>query len=214
MALSQPDTEKRIIILSSLALYPINPVGSARQCTWYMPSILLDLAPAELESYRSQTSFILRFPHSERNDIFHSLIAFLISKPRAWKLAVQMDSTTPVCLSRNCVVFSVPDFPGTVTLINSHKFYEVHISARIKHPKLCPPVRDRMITGLEKAVVDLPHINCHPEITFPCPCSQGELHPATVSDDETLLCSISSDECGILEEEQLMWNSKPESGKG
>ena len=124
-----------------------------------------------------------------------------------------MHSTVPVCLSRNCVVFTVPGFPGRVTLIDSHRFYEVHISADIEQPKLCLYVRDAMITGVEKAAANLHYTNCHPEIAFPCPCSQGELHPATVSDDKTLwLCSIDTCKFGKLEEKQLMWICSTEKG--
>ena len=179
---------------------------------YFMPSLLHRLVPAELEEHRSSTSFILHFPHGTRNGIFCSLIAFLISNnnhfPCAWKLAVQSRSTIPVCLSRNCVVFSVPGFPGRITLIDSCMFYEVHISARIEQPKLCLHVRDAMMTGLKKAAANLQYTNSHPVISFPCPCSQGELHPATVSDDKTLwLCSIDDDKYDTLEEKQLKWIS-------
>ena len=179
---------------------------------YFMPSLLHHLDPAELVNYRSPTSFILHFPHGTRNGIFCSLIAFLISNnnhfPHAWKLTVQSCYTIPVCLRRNCVVFSVPGFPGRITLIDSYRFYEVHISARIEQPKLCLHVRDAMLTGLEKAAANLHYTNSHPVIAFPCPCSQGEIHPATPSDDKTLwLCSIDDDKYDKLEEKQLRWMS-------
>ena len=184
---------------------------------YFMPSLLKHLVPAELEKHRSTTSFILHFPHGTRNGIFYSLIAFLISNnncfPHAWKLAVQSRSTIPVCLSRNCIVFSVPSFPGKVTLIESYGFYEVHIRSPVDQPKLCLHVRDAMMAGLEKAAANLHYTNSHPVLAFPCPCSQGELHPATVAGaDQTLwLCSIDDDMCGQLEEKQLMWISSKRS---
>ena len=187
---------------------------------YFMPCLLHRLTPAEVGKYRSSTSFILHFPHGTRNGIFCSLIAFLISTnncfPNAWKLAVCSRSTTPVCLSRNCVVFSVPGFPGRVTLIDSDNFYEVHISTRVEQPKLCQYVRDAMTTGLEKAAVNLHYTNSRPVIAFPCPCSEGELHPATVGIDQTLwLCSIDDDMYGKLEEKQLRWiHSRPTSESG
>ena len=179
---------------------------------YFMPSLLHYLEPAELAKHGSSTSFILHFPNGTRNGIFCSLIAFLISSnncfPCAWRLAIKPRSTIPVCLSRNCVMFSVPGFPGRVTLIDSYDFYEVHIGARIEQPKLCGYVRDAMMTGLEKAAANLHYTNSHPAIAFPCPCSQGELHPATASDDQTLwLCSIDDEKYDKLEEKQLMWIS-------
>ena len=180
---------------------------------YFMPSLLHYLDPAELVRHRSSTSFILHFPHGTQNGMFCSLVAFLISKsncfPHAWKLAVQSRSTIPVCLRRNCVVFSIPGFPGRVTLIDSHRFYEVNISTPVEQPKLCLYVRDAlMITGLEKAATNLHNTNSHPKIAFPCPCSQEELHPATVSIDQTLwLCSIDDNVCGQLEEKHMMWIS-------
>ena len=195
-----------------------HPVGSAKQVSYFTLSILHHhLVPAELKKHRSSTSFILLFPHGTRNGIFCSSVAFLISNnnhfPHAWKLAVQPHSAVLVCLSRNCVVFSVPSFPGTVTLIDSHTFYEVHISARIEQPKLCMYVRDAMLTGLEKAAANLHYTNSHPVIAFLCPCSQGEIHAATVSHDKTLwLCPKDSDKYGKLEKQQLMWISTTEQG--
>ena len=179
---------------------------------YFMPSLLHHLVPVELEKHRSSTSFILHFPHGTRNGMFCSLIAFLISNnnyfPHAWKLAVQSRSTIPVCLSRNCVVFCVPGSPARVTLIDSYRFYEVHVSTPVEQPQLCLCVRDAMIAGLEKAAANLRYTNSRPVIAFPCPCSEEELHPATVGIDQTLwLCSIDESVCGQLEERQLMWIS-------
>ena len=82
----------------------------------------------------------------------------------------------------------------------------------MNQPKLCLHVRDAMMAGLEKAAANLHYTNSHPVIAFPCPCSQGELHPATVGVDQTLwLCSIDDDMCGQLEEKQQMWISSKHS---
>ena len=185
---------------------------SGEDC-YFMPSLLHYLDPAELVKHRSSTSFILHFPHGTRNGIFCSLVSFLISNnnhfPHAWKLAIQPRSAIiPVCLRRNCVVFSVPGFPGRVTLLDSHRFYEVHIDTPVEQPELCLHARDAMMTGLEKAATNLLYTNSHPVIAFPCPCSQEELHPATVGIDQTLwLCSIDGNMCGQLDEKQRMWIS-------
>ena len=184
---------------------------------YFMPCLLNYFGSMEVKKHRSSTSFILYFPQGARNGIFCSLISYLISNtntfPGAWNLAVEPHSTTPVCLSRNCVIFAVPDFPGTVTLIDSFTdFYEVHINVRIELcPTLCLHVRDAMVAGLETVTTNLHYTNSNVKIAIPCPCGEGEFHPATVGVDQTLwMCSIDRAMYGKLDEKQRMWiASKP-----
>ena len=142
-----------------------------------MPSILHHLVPSELEKYRSSTSFILRFPHDTQNGIFYSLIAFPFPTTITFLMLGSWLFNHVVCLSRNCVVFSVPGFAGRVTLIDSYTFYEVHIRTPVEQPKLCLYFRDAMITGLEKAAANLHYTNSNPVIAFPAPAVRESSTP-------------------------------------
>ena len=102
----------------------------------FMPCLLRILDDKDVARHRVSLSspaapLVLLFPHSGGPllGVFCSLMVFLLSAdnrlPSAWKLL--LDSSAPACLYRNCVVFTIPRYPGTITLIDSFAFFEVHI---------------------------------------------------------------------------------------
>ena len=59
--------------------------------------------------------------------MYCSVTCFLVSHdnhfPCAWKIKLTRNSNSPTCLYRNCVRFSVPGFPGSVTLIDAFSHF-------------------------------------------------------------------------------------------
>ena len=180
--------------------------------TYFMPFLLGELNCNEMAKYRIDSSssaapFLLHFPHGLQNGTFCSLITFLMSPencfPRPWKVQI----LTPTCLFRNCVRFTVPEYPGFITLIDSLTFIEVHLNVPPTHLQmLCPVVREVLLTGLKKADTVLRCSDSKPQLGFICPCQKGNIHPATLTDDQsTLICSRDSGIHLELEKNEILW---------
>ena len=179
---------------------------------YFMPCLLQRLSQTEVAEHRvCATSFVTHFPHGARYGMFCALIAFLLSPenrfPSAWSVVLSKLTSAPLCLYRNCVKFSMPRYPGQVTLIDSVDFFEVHVDAR---PEVVASLRqhvcDAVLAGLEKAADTLHYENSKPEIAFPCPCSHSDFHIATVNQEQSWwLCTTDQKEFGDLEEKHTAW---------
>ena len=179
---------------------------------YFMPCLLQRLSQTEVAEHRvCATSFVTHFPHGARHGMFCALIAFLLSPentfPSAWSVVLNKLINAPLCLYRNCVKFSLPRFPGQVTLIDSVDFFEVHVDAR---PEVVASLRqhvcDAVLVGLKKAADTLHYAKSKPEIAFPCPCSHSDFHIATVNLEQSWwLCTTDQKEFGDLEEKHTAW---------
>ena len=109
----------------------------------FMPCLLRILDSKEVARHRATSSspaapLVLLFPQSGGPllGVFCSLMVFLLSPdnhfPSPWKLL--LDSSAPACLYRNCVVFTIPRYPGTITLIDSFAFLK--FTSRFQLPLL------------------------------------------------------------------------------
>ena len=191
---------------------------------YFIPCLLRMLDNKEQAAHRVAPSspaapLVLLFPESEPLlGVFCSLMVFLLSSenhfPSPWKLL--NCHHTPVCLYRNCVKFTIPQYPGTITLLDSFAFFEVHIACPTKCaaevcPELCPLVRDALFTGLTKAASSLHYHGFKVEISFVCPCGHGkeEAHPATVgAGQKWWICSRDVQVTDRLKENHTIWLSK------
>ena len=176
-----------------------------------MPALLQIKESADVDKYRVSTTdapdpLIIHFPHGARSGVFCSLVTFLLSPqnshPCAWKLF-----ESPLCLSRNCIRFQIPQYPGSVTLIDSFAYFEVHISKASKYlSKLCPIIRTAVFAGLEKAANTLGYVNSKPELAFVCPCRENSPHSATLACDHcSWICSKNAEKSDELSPKQLLW---------
>ena len=184
---------------------------------YFVPCLLQIISSEEVAKHRvsslaSIAPLILHFPPGVPPlGIFCSLVVYLLSasnhSPSPWKLVVDR-STTPVCLHRNCIQFRIPQYPGTITLIDSFHFFEVHIASCSRlSPQLCSHVREALLSGLKRAISNLGY-NSQPELAFLCPCSREDLHPANVGADESCwICTQDPETYGDINEKQQMWFS-------
>ena len=189
---------------------------------YFMPCLLKILSSEEIAKHRLDSSaatvpLILHFPHGgPLLGMFCCLVVYILSTsncfPSPWKLDVDYLGI-PTCLHRNCVRFTIPHYPGTITLIDSFVFFEVHISTSDRFcQQTCRAVREAMFAGLKIAASNLGYSNSQPELAFPCLCLRGNLHPAIVSADESCwICTQDSKIYKDLDEKQQMW--LPNSGK-
>ena len=189
---------------------------------YFMPCLLEIIGSEEVDKHRVNTSadtapLVLHFPHGgPLLGMFCSLLVYLLSVanhfPSPWKLVVE-GLGTPECLYRNCVSFTIPRYPGTVTLVDSFVFFEVHVDSSGRFcQQICSIVRQAMFAGLKKAASNLHYSNSQPELAFLCPCSREKLHPATVgADGSCWICTLDSRTYRDIDERQRMW--LPNSGK-
>ena len=183
---------------------------------YFMPCLLQIISSEEVAKHRLHSSaatvpLILCFPHGgPLLGMFCSLIVYLLSSanqfPFPWKLVVDR-LNTPVCLFRNCVKFTIPEYPGTVTLVDSFSFFEVHVTSHGNCcSQVCSSVHSALFTGLRKAAANLGYNNSQPRVAFICPCQSEGLHPATVGAGGAYWkCTRDPEEYGNINKKQQMW---------
>ena len=182
---------------------------------FFMPVLLPVLEDDEISKYRVNAVFALAldFPlGAPRLGTYCTLSCFLVSSnnqfPRPWKIKLRPHSNTPVLLYRNCIQFTVPGYPGSVTLIDTFKHFEIHVSAPSK--KLCSLVRQAILSGIKKAIITLGYNNATPSPALLCPCGVGDPHTATFG-EEQWICSTDTNKFGPLTSNHLMWQVHADS---
>ena len=150
--------------------------------------------------------WLVHFPAGcAQNGVFCALVVYLLSECY-WKIACDPRGT-PLCVSRSCICFQIPDKPVCVTLVDSFTFFEIHVKApETKYHKYCRTIREAIFSGLKAAADVLKYNNSTPVPAFLCKCS-SPLHTATPCiDDEDcyLLCTIST-EYAPLAKQHKVW---------
>ena len=190
---------------------------------YFMPCLLNELSEKEISKHRSSSPtlsalLILIEGGCLPNGLFTSLVACL-KNDHGWKLAYGGQRQKPVCLYQNCVTFMVPEMlPGTVTLIASFKYLEVHVACSFESEidEICACVFRDVKSGLKASWRVL-----YPgEVSFSlgffcnsCPgsvstesCFKVQLHHANISKKGKFeMCSVHPS-CGSpLSEPKLRW---------
>ena len=153
-----------------------------------------------------------------RHGTYCTLTCFLVSHnnqfPCAWEVVLQPHSNVPVCLYRNCIRFSIPGFPGSVTLIDTFTHFEVHVTTASKVcSELCHLVRQAILTGVKTATHTLGYQDCTPSLAVVCPCEVGTAHVATVGRG-LWTCKQDKEKYGDLPTNCLVWEESASRKKG
>ena len=206
-------------------LHELLAVADMQDGKYFMPSLLNELSDKELSKHRSSSAslsalLILLHGGCLPNGIFTSLVASLKNNYR-WQLAVGGNLRKPTCLHQNCVTFKIPGkLPGSVTLIASFNYLEVHVTCPIepKIDSICTRVYSDIKSGLETSwrvlypgeVSFTPAFFCSscPDSTASTEpdCTTSTRHHADVSeggDYET--CSVDSGFGTALQESKCRW---------
>ena len=194
-----------------------------KESEYFVPSLLEILDPSQVIDYRTSCAasdrapLVVYFPDGLRLGVVCSLVVFLLSKdncyPTAWKLHTNKHTGSPTCLFRNCIKFTVPGFPGSITLFDNitlfdpFVFFEVHVSAPVRFlPNLCPLVHKAIFTGLERASNILSYSDLKPLPAFICGGGKGSRHPATVGAEQNcLICAWDEESCEEFQKEHSLW---------
>ena len=227
--------------LLRILVYRLIATGISRD-KYFMPCILPDLSDTEVEKHRVAPSYhvaplVIYFPDAlAPSGVFCALVAWLLSGqvPEEWDLLPKEDerqvpkkwyllSKEPKCVSRNCISFKIPNFPGGMTLIDLYTHFEVHVSGAprpfcLEH---CPQIRDKILNYLDVAFETLGYSK---QITpfrdaFLCEHDNEEdshgaataahlPHPAeiyTANDRRWRSCTLAKGKCWECEEKHLIW---------
>ena len=191
----------------------------------FVPALLQRLKTEEIDKHRVSCSssaaspLVLTFPKhgGPLLGVFCASVVALLSEdnihPCAWNLKMEEDRITPGCLYRNCVQFTIPDCPGSVVVIDSFEYIEVHVhitskaASKLKDfAKFCQTVRCGVIRAIRTATTALNYDYHEPSVHFMCPCKHPGLHVATIKADSNLwICSKNSDECDEVAANQRVW---------
>ena len=191
---------------------------------YLMPALLEVLQEDKVCDYRipddsPAAALALDFPlGGPRLGTFCTLTCFLVSPnnqlPCPWEIVLRPNSNTPACLYRNCIQFSLPGFPGIVTLIDTFTHFEVHVSTSNKVTgELCTIVRRAIFAGLKKAHLTLGYDNCTPSPAALCQCGDGSVHVATLGKG-LWVCKKDKMRYGDMTARHLVWEEKISKAKG
>ena len=173
-----------ILVLTNQLIFAQNGEG-----VFFMPCVLLDLLLQMLSEHRLDVRSTLvspllvyyvdgLFPAS----IFNSLVAFLQNRS-SWKVAMKQGQ--PACLYKNCVKFTHPKHPVTLTLIYSFDFMEVHAQApedqTFECQILASELLDILTSGLLEAAEVQNYTNLQPNFGFFCSCDNSSQSPHLAS---------------------------------
>ena len=190
-----------------------------KESTYFMPCILENLSSEKVEQCRLPASSLpaplaIHFPQGPRYGVFCLLMTFLRSPdnhfPYPWKLLLK-DGNSPSCLYRNCIEFTIPDYPGSIVLIDSFTFFEVHVKdvpsglCSEIGPQLCAFIQEAVFAGLDKATTILHYAKFKPDAAFVCPCGEGDIHPATLGASRSFRICTKNRKSEELTENQRVW---------
>ena len=201
--------------------------GKLGEGKYFMPSLLPDLSDEQIASYRLKSSapenpapLVIYYPKMWLPvGVILSLVVYLQNRHK-WKISEKHGK--PSCLYHNCIQFRLPcQKPGSVYLIDSIKFLEIHVTAKLNKLKKVDPnaedkkvdpdllcIRDDILTGLTQVHKSLYYESAKVEFGFLCSgkCGNKEPHPATLDGKkETWTCSEDEGIGHSLDSRQMVW---------
>ena len=189
----------------------------------FVPALLRRLKKEEIDVHRvpfnssAASPLVLTFPKhgGPLLGVFCASVVALLSEdnihPHPWSLKLEADGLTPSCLYRNCVQFKVSGYPGSIVVIDSFEYIEVHVqisadtaSQLETFTTFCGTIRNGIINAIHKATIALNYDYHEPSLCFGCPCDHPVFHAATIGAEKTLwICS--RDGCGKVVTNQRIW---------
>ena len=181
---------------------------------YFMPSLLPDLPSENIVEYRVSSkdySTPLAVHYGKTwlpVGVFPSLIVYLQNKSK-WQL-MQASCGEPACMHHNCMQFQLPGGKaGSVALIDSTKFLEIHVHLSLKAAsKMCPLIRETIMSGLKEAHKSLHYDSAVAKEGLLCSgeCGNKKTHLATLDEDrESWKCSEKASVGDDLDLRQAVW---------
>ena len=183
----------------------------------FIPSLLPDLSKEKVSEHRVTSSdhpapLVIHYPKMWLPvGVIPSLVVYLRNDCK-W------EDASPRCLYHNCIKFRLPeDEPGSIVLIDSTKFLEVHVKSELDS-NLCRTIREGIMAGLKKAHESLHYDPPQVDIGFVCQREQckekDEPHLAKMNKNKTKwTCSENTEEGGPLTKREHVWLEQSKDAK-
>ena len=195
-----------VLLLEELLVFA-NQTTDDGPDTWFMPSVLRHVPADEMEKVCVLTgALVADFPDGgPQNGIFCSLMSHVLSHknqdPCPWKLC--LSSNEPACLYRDCIQFQVPEYLGSVTLMDRYDYFEVHVfTSEEERQELWQHVRKALFSGIETVSETLGYSNNKPRPAIVCPAAHDPTdkpHPAYIK-NEKWACTTCSNVFGYFKD--------------
>ena len=187
---------------------------------WFMPCLLQLTAPEDIPNYQESKrgALVVQFEDGgPRIGMFCCTVAYVLSSEhtKPWKIYGIQNQLKPKCLTRNVIIFQVPSYPGTVTLIDLFTHFEVHVITHSKKAEeMWKTIKETLSKGLGKAAKTLSYDDngtLYDQWAIVCPCSDATLirHHATFDNEGVWTCSKCSEVFGDIPDESIPWYKKP-----
>ena len=129
--------------------------GKLENELYFIPSVLPDLHLQKVALHRVTSTdhpppITIYYPDMWLPvGVVPALVVYLINH---WGWTPVSQGGKPVCMCHNCMQFELPDGePGSVTLIDSIKFLEIHVKPSLPDSQVCPRIMEMMLSGLKEA---------------------------------------------------------------
>ena len=173
-----------------------------------LPNLSKEVSEHRVTSLDHPTPLVIHYPKMWLPvGVMPSLVVYLRNE---CKLEIAQKHGTPACLYHNCIKFRLPeDEPGSIVLIDSTKFLEVHVKSELDS-NLCHKIREGIMAGLKKAHKSLHYDPPQVKIGFICQREQckekDEPHLAKMNKNKTKwTCSENTEEGGPLTKRERVW---------
>ena len=146
---------------------------------------------------------------------FGNTVSCLISDFK-WMISRKYEELTPQCLAHNVVTLSPDIAPVKITLVNSTKYFEMHVESGcmddVLLKKYCPQLLNTVLSAISKVFQTMRIDEIEVKPAFLCPCgSTTSTHVATtfptspVTTETLLVCSEQGVTIRKLEWNQGIW---------
>ena len=178
------------------------------EMVYFMPSLLPALEEGDIIRPKTTAASPLIISFQEGwapTGLFCALVVSLLSRKSKlpWKIS-ELVSGNMSKLYKNDLEFSIGCNPGSITLVNTMKQFELHPSSELPSD-LLPPIWQTIDRSLKEACLKYSYKVSH-HFAFKCNCGESPLHTARISvKDSTVQCTRDSWKQAPLSSKQKLW---------
>ena len=188
--------------------------GKLENELYFIPSLLPDLSLQKVAQHRVISTdhpppIIIYYPDMLLPvGVVPALVVYLINH---WGWTPVSQGGKPVCMYHNCMQFELPEGePGSVTLIDSIKFLEIHVEPSLHDGEVCSLIMHNIMSGLKEAHRSLHYKPPAAKEGMLCPgtCGTENIHFAKlVKKRGKWTCSNKPREGGYVDQWWIYWTA-------
>ena len=200
--------EDLIVLLQSRLIVSEMPFFINDEIAYFMPSLLPALEEGDIIRPKTTAASPLIISFQEGwapTGLFCALVVSLLSRKSKlpWKI-FELVSGNMSKLYKNDLEFSIGCNPGSITLVNTMKQFELYPSSELPSD-LLPPIWQTIDRNLKEACLKYSYKVSHC-FAFKCNCELLPPHTALISlEKSTVQCSRDSDRVEPLSSKQKLW---------